>query len=408
MPAERVHVLFLAAALDGFNVPHGGHYYSCATLARALSSEEVRTSALSIGHFAPGGLHHSLPDALHVGFTGLPTPATWRALEGHVRRLRPTHLHAFDLPGALVARLLALRFRLPVVITKPGGVNEYTPRARDVVAFSGENFEDLARRYKGHDVRLHLIPNRILPVEPDPERIAALRARLGHDRPIILRIARFAPEYLTSIRQTAALARDLSASGQPCHAVIVGGAQAPPVAAEVRALAGPDVTVLEEPQFTRNAAALLPVADLVVGTGRGFMEAAVQGRILMTTMAGLRYPLLVDESNFEGLFKTNFSPRNQAPGASDAATFEAVRALLADPAAGERAHAFARTIGRRFDVREALPTYRALYEGEHRPAPLDLPDLAEHGARVTKLLLRLRLRQWRRARAGRAAVPASG
>jgi len=56
---------------------------------------------------------------------------------------------------------------------------------------------------------------------------------------------------------------------------------------------------------------MLYLADAAIGTGRGFMEVSSLGIPVLTINAYDNYPLLVTESNFEDVFKTNFSARNR-------------------------------------------------------------------------------------------------
>ncbi len=349
----------------------GGHYYSLRDIGGALADAGVPV----VGVFSSGlkrpatkfeGLHAEFfEDTVRDG-----SPRTVAALLGAIRRLRPDVLHSYDAPALLYARVAGAIAGLPVVHTQCGGPNPrfglMLPVVRDLVLFSRENlsFYEALRRFRR--TRLHLLPGRVRSVHTSPERVAELRARLDlrPDEVVFLRINRLVGHYERSSMAVLELGRRLRARGLPVRVVVVGTAQDPAVAERVRAAAAPEgFDVISEERFTRNAAELIDVADVLLGTGRGLMEAASLGKPLLCPLADRPLPALVTADNVEALGADNFSPRCTLPDGEDA-LLEAVARVVASPKARVAAGAFSREAFER-SFRVDVETYRRIYARAH-------------------------------------------
>jgi len=73
------------------------------------------------------------------------------------------------------------------------------------------------------------------------------------------------------------------------------------------------LTILTESKYTNEASRMLYLADAVIGTGRGLMEAASLGKPLLAINKNGEIPVLLNELNFDDAFRTNFSERNVFP-----------------------------------------------------------------------------------------------
>ena len=62
--------------------------------------------------------------------------------------------------------------------------------------------------------------------------------------------------------------------------------------------------------YTKEASKMLLLADAVIGTGRGLMEAGSLSIPLLTINSKGEIPVLINKNNFWDAFKTNFSERN--------------------------------------------------------------------------------------------------
>jgi len=154
---------------------------------------------------------------------------------------------------------------------------------------------------------------------------------------------------------------------------------------------------------------MLPLADAVVGTGRGLMEAASFGKVLMTPWAGGPHPALVTRNNFQEFMNTNFSPRNRADGLNPATNFEMIRTALSEAIYRDEQQRFSRWLfEKHFDVRAAVPALLSIYwEAVHSRESRQLSDRLDLLHHATYVAKRLYGRAARSALRGRLGVWAS-
>lgn len=359
----------------------GGHARSLETTAAALSAKHdcfvVVVGPYPSPIFAASGLRTH-----HVHFTGWNLAAALYRAYRIVSEERPDVLHLFDARIDLFARALSLWTRIPMIFTKCGGPapGRYFPWHGDLIVYSREDVAWFSGNPKYADTRIHHLPNRLAPFDCDPALVDALRAQLETGVPILLRIARFCGHYEKSMAQGIALVKRLNAEGVACQFAIVGTVQDQESYARIAAQANEHVHFFTEPRFTADAKALLDAADLVIGTGRGFMEAASRSRILLTPLADGEIPLLVTRDAFESVFATNFSPRNRVDGYDEEANYARIKRALTDPDyRRELSDLAAQLNAENFDIYAALDRYDALYRDLRFRRRRPLLDLA-HGA----------------------------
>lgn len=341
----------------------GGHHISLRDLAtRMRAHADVHIAAVAV---RPPPALDGVPGVRWLPHSPWRVDRTMAGLVSLCRELRPTVIHSYDGYALRMARVLSVLFDVPLVHTQCGGptAKRHVPRAPDVVVFSTENLRGMSEQLRMRRCRLHHIPNRVEPVTPDPARVEALRAHLGlaPDDLVVMRVNRFVAPYEPVMRQTLALAERLRLAGLPARAVLLGSEDQPQTVARIAALAGASDRLVHDPRYTRRAAELLPLGDLVVGTGRGLMEAASLARPIFASVAGRTLPALVDEDTLEPLFDANFSPRAVLPDDDEALAARAL-AVAGDPARRALAGAWARrTFETRFDVAAAVTRHLAIY-----------------------------------------------
>src|SRR5690606_20822663 len=91
----------------------------------------------------------------------------------------------------------------------------------------------------------------------------------------------------------------------------------------------PDTFFACDDRFSTNARRLLGCADLVVGTGRSFMEGAMVGKVALAPNQASDLPLLATPDSIEDLFSMNFSERSNI-GADDKKTIEDLLELISN------------------------------------------------------------------------------
>ena len=78
-----------------------------------------------------------------------------------------------------------------------------------------------------------------------------------------------------------------------------------------------NIFVITGNKYTIDASKLINVADVVIGTGRGFMEGASQKKVMLCPSDKSDYPILATPENIFDLFSTNFSVRSSCEDTSN-------------------------------------------------------------------------------------------
>ncbi|MCK4784920.1 MAG: glycosyltransferase family 4 protein [Desulfobacteraceae bacterium] len=309
----------------------GGHFYSCKATAESLS-QKVECIIISIGTFDCPVIDSANVKTCNVRFTGLNLLGAVRELSRIVRREKVDIFHAFDTPTYFFGRLMSLLFRKPIILTKCGGPNpvRYFPYADYLIVYSTENEGFFKKERKFTTTRIYLIPNRISRFKSDFTRIDSIRSRLDSKSKIFLRISRFSPAYKESTIQCVNLINRLNEDGHTCQLVLIGVIERKEVFDEIAQLQSEKIKIFCGDEYTIHSSELIDIADFVIGTGRGFMEAASKGKILLTPLMNSKYPLLVTEQNFGKVFATNFSPRNQIDNYNEEENYKAIVRVLCD------------------------------------------------------------------------------
>ncbi len=379
----------------------GGHYNS------ALTTTDALTNA---GHEAL---------LVHFGSQMSPLVGSWNGLKTHIpwpsgntlsafkqfwiksKIFSPDLIISFDRHTYLHARIYSLLNRIPLILVIPEGFyppasDQYFPHATNAVLFAREQFSRCASHPATSRANIIFAPNRVLEFTTDHARIFELRKKLDPDALVVLRICRLNQQYERSARQTIEAARRLRNAGTRAQALIVGMPLDARVVQRLAGLAGSEDIIITDPSYYTNASALVEIADVVVGTGRSFMEAAAKGRVMMTPALDLDVPYLIDANEFETAFASNFSPRVTFPEVSNEQATESMTAMLSSSSERQRLQLLARHwFESYFDARSLSSIYdtaRHTARLEGLESALNVPH---HMARVLYNLARnkRRLRQ---------------
>jgi hypothetical protein len=305
--------------ISTFGHGKGGHFYSLHTIAEELSNY-FDITIINIGA-QPSPILTSEKYRKHfIRFTGRKFMSVYSEIKRIVKLQKPLIINAFDIESFAWARWVGRKTEIPVFHTKCGGPNPngYFPKVKNLILFSRENEEYFLNHESVKNRYIELIPNRVLEILPDEERISELRLKHGlhSNNKVLLRIARIGEHYKTSIEQGIELTKWLKTKGIDIKFLIVGEVQDPNTLSLIRTKIESEglekaVLIENDSRFTLNASQLLPVANLVIGSGRNFMETTSFNIPLLTTLKNEKFPLLVTDENFEEVFKTNFSPRTR-------------------------------------------------------------------------------------------------
>lgn len=296
-------VYFITASRHG----RGGHYYSLFETACKVSEHE-EVLILSIGINSSPVLDTFPGRYIHIDYTGL--FSTLRKVISLIRKERPDVLHGFDTHSFFYARLISILNKVPAVLTRCGGPNPKNfPINKEIIVYSIENFNFLKSLKKFRSSNLSLISNRVSIERQDYKKISEIKNELRLSSPTVLRIARITSAYKKSILQSIKLTHMLNEKGIQAKLVVIGAIQEQDVFEELIQYKSDKIHFLTKDEFTVNASRLIDVADFVVGTGRGFMEAAILNKTMLAPTANTSIPLLVNKNNVLDVFKVNFSPR---------------------------------------------------------------------------------------------------
>ena len=306
MVEKKIKIIYLISSI----YKDGGHYHSLKTLMTA-AKEKADISVIPIGF---NDLYHFQEfNHRNIFWNGLNTICVVFRLIKHLKRENPDIIHAYDYVSYLFAKVCGDLLNIKSVMTKCGGpsIEEKFPVPDSLFLFSKEDMDFYEKHPKYSKTNLYFMPNRVLPFETSDVLTKKIREKVGIDKKIVMRISRFSSFHLSSILQTIKLAKLLNeTTDDEFRCVIVGTIQEENLYRQVLEEGGDFTTVFSEKDFTKNAKKCLGAADIVVGTGRGLMEAAQKKDILFVPSETSEYPIPFNEKYFQQLFDNNFSVRN--------------------------------------------------------------------------------------------------
>ncbi len=289
----------------------GGHVRSLAETACALAKKH-NVFVVEQGNFFPSLVKKTIEDA---GASFVHIPMSFASAYTTPVCLRDFFRFAnIDLVSCMgqhsdIFPYLALESSndTPFIVTKCGGFNSpHYAHATNLVVYSRENL----RYYRDAGVpNVAYYPNRAARVITDAAGVAHIKKQCPNS--ILMRICRIDGTYDYTVLQGARLARELARTTD-LHYVVIGKAN---TAARLQQLRQatldiyPHTLFFNEPQFTANAAELLDAATFVLGTGRGFMEAASVRKLMFCPVQGSALPMFVDQKSYDDAFESNFSGR---------------------------------------------------------------------------------------------------
>lgn len=285
----------------------GGHYYSLKTTVQTLQ-KAITPLVLSVGINESPVLKNSGFDYRHIENKDI--IKTFLLLKKILSADRPDVIHAFDSRVFLYARLISHWLKIPCVLTKCGGANaRHYPVAKQLVLYSYENYEYYLAHRNFEKSTINLIPNRVTPPIQDSVAIKQLANKIRQDCAVFLRICRIGSGYKKSIEQSIELVKKLNTLGYQACLVVIGFKENSNVFDELNKEKEENVFFFDNSQYTVQASRLIDIADFVIGTGRGFMEAALLGKTMLAPTNNTKYPTIVRKESLNDIFYFNFSLR---------------------------------------------------------------------------------------------------
>src|SRR5690606_9425179 len=194
-----------------------------------------------------------------------------------------------------------------IVVNKCGGPNPNSfPVVPNLVVFSRENENWFLSRREFKTCKVKLIPNRAM-------RVATTKFdkyQKDDTTFTIVRICRIGVTYFHSIRNGIELVRELSRRDVKVHFYVIGKVTEVHEYEKLLNLSeGLNVDFITEDSYTEEASKMLYLADAVIGTGRGVMEACSLGIPILIPSRQTNFPVLLTGKNFQNYFNKNFTDR---------------------------------------------------------------------------------------------------
>jgi len=336
----------------------GGHFYTLLTLVEKMS-KFIDFKILNVGLIYPLVLkNNSLPS----DFIPISKGTYYNDLSKlrlSIKEFDPNVIHAFDLNSLRAARSINYK-KVPIVFNKCGGVNgpKVVADAAAYICFSEENLIHI-KKYKSNNSPLYLIPNRATKIISDNDRINQLKSDYSLDsKKVLLRISRFSEMHELSILQAVNLFKLIHEGDKDSCLFLIGIVQSEDVLARITAAAdGFPVHIITDEYFCKDASGLIDVADIVIATGRGVMEAASLGKIIFCPVEGESLPAPLNAENFQIMSKFNFSGRTRGITVEIA---DIVRQIHNE---SDELSAFStKMFTEQFDIEAVIPKYLDIYE----------------------------------------------
>lgn len=384
-----MNILYLISC---FGHGRGGHFYSLKTICDEMSKEGHTVFISSVGTSTSPvlrGLENYYP------FTSkFSSPVMISKLMTLIRKNNIDVIHSFDFSAFFFARIVSSMINTPVLLTKCGGPSPqaYYPKADNLTLFSTEDMQYFQDSLKHRTTNLYHIPNRVSVTDQDWSTIENIRKSLRKEAKIILRIARFSEQHRKSILDSINLVNRLVRDGVDVQLLIIG-VKDQLVYKELITYESENILIYTDDLYTINASRLIGVADLVVGAGRSAMEAAMQGRVVLSPVKGLSIPILVARENIDRFLDYNFSARTEIRNISEQEEYENVKTVLKNERFFSENQKFISEYSEKyFDVSVVRQKYEDIYS-KCVSCQTDFFDTSTHFYRVAKRFLRSNIRK---------------
>lgn len=301
-------ILFLISV---FGHGRGGHFHSLNHISKKIGEN----SDVKIISFGPGksNIISSNPYFIeHIDFNGFNFFYFKNKINKLIKKFNPDIYHCFDYGSYNTIRLLISSKKNKIIVNKCGGPNPIIyPHVPNLILFSNENLNWFKNQKKHQNSNIFLIPNRVKALLPDTNFQPIAKKS---DEFTFLRICRIGSGYNKSINDSIFLIETLLSRGiKKVKLYIVGVIEDLNVYKKYnkhQLVKDGHVIFLTDQIYTSEASKMLYLADAVIGTGRGLMEASSLAIPLLSINKDDDIPVLLNNDNFLDAFKTNFSERN--------------------------------------------------------------------------------------------------
>jgi glycosyltransferase involved in cell wall biosynthesis len=362
----------------------GGHFYSLKSTVEAVS-ENTQCIIVNIGKGKSPVINSMNSKIYNVIYPDYHPIATILDLMKIVKLEQPDAFHAFDINALFYTKIISHHYKKPYITTLCGGSNPiFYPRVNNLILFSNENRKYFEANPKYNNTNIHLIPNRIQRPVQDYNKIEEIRRKLDPKARIFLRIARISSFHKDSILQSIALINALNKENVRSQLVIVGSIQDLDIYDEIAKQTEENTILLTDERYTINASEIIDVSELVIGTGRGFMEGASMKKILLCPSTQSEYPILATKDNLFDLFDNNFSVRSYDDASTNTSNLNRIIQVLQNDDQRSALEDYMQQISQDyFEIEPIVGKYMEIYKELKYDPRIDILDTFIHHGLIT-------------------------
>jgi len=354
----------------------GGHFHSLNHISQVLGNYHN----VKIISFGPGRskIIESNPYfCKHINFNGINLISFYRNIKLFSKEFDPDIYHCFDEECYNLIRIIISSRTHRIILNRCGGQNPIGfPHAYNLILFSYENYEWFRKQKRYNSSNVVLVPNRVKPIELDRTYNPISKQKAIFN---FLRICRINSLYEKSIRDSFNLIKYLhSRNIRVAKLYIVGVIEDKEVYQDLAKhpfVRNGNIVFLNDSIYTTEASRMLYLADAVIGSGRGIMEAASLGLPILAINAKGEIPVLLNEANFCDAFKTNFSSRNVFRENNEDINKENIIRMIIDNKFYSELSRFSKDVfDKYFDVNKAKEKYEEVYRNSENGRRFILSD----------------------------------
>lgn len=361
----------------------GGHFRSCLTIARSLQRRGAIIKIVNIGVVPSPVFRQEYVDVEYIDINAFNWPLRLFSMLKVIKACpKGSRILAFDFFSFFIIRTVCFFTKHPFGYFRCGGPNfKYFPFSRWIFCFSRESYSFFVDRFPSSFI--YLFPNRV--EKRSDQSNGRLRDILKNNHPIVLRIGRLVANYSAINDVCLNLSRLLNEKNILHNMVFIGYADDYNSDDFIRFKrdcdANANVRLLTDPEFTENAARFLSEANLVIGTGRGAMEAVVENRLVAVFSRSHDIPVLLESQEiFEASLTFNFSLRNNLSNVNCDINKENIISLFSNHTYASDVLEFVHSRRKYFDIDEIADEYLSVFARMSYDNEVSLKDYLKHFA----------------------------
>ncbi len=342
----------------------GGHFHSLNHISDALT-QYVNSNIISVGPGKSQVISNNRSFHSHIDTNQYNFIQFRKKIQDILKVESPDILHCFDSNVYNILRLAVYPKKTRLILNLCGGPNpRFFPKISHLVVFSDENRIWFQNQVKYKNTSIYLIPNRVNKNEFTSSQ-ESHPIKKDDNRFTFLRIGRIGKTYKKTLDASIQLIVKLSEKGlKNIMLYIIGTVEDEEIFNEFKLqAAGLPIHFLIEDLYTQKASDLLYLGDAVIATGRGFMEATALQKPVLTLSVNSDIPILINETNFNDFFKTNFSERGLTSEKIVQENLDKIISLISNTETYNILSNFSEKIFKeKFDVGEGCKQYLEVYD----------------------------------------------